>query len=118
MKTRGISMIPEIFPHDNATIKISNHLPQPNEIYLIESSKSLILHRYIGSLENGSELLLFKGDANRYTDEPIHKSQVLGHLVSVEKTPFSRLLRLKFYSHKILTCRIPVKINTWINFYL
>ncbi len=105
MKTKGISMIPQIFPDDIAIIKTMNNVPRLHEIYLVESSNFLILHRYIGSLANNSELLLFKGDANNYTDQPIEESQILGQLVSVQKTLLSRLRRLKFQTDKILRCR-------------
>ena len=89
----GNSMRPTICTGDRITItsEIDNIIIGDIIVFFNLNSKRYIAHRIVAFL--GNRLIITKGDNNSYCDQPIHKSEVIGKIINVERHRYEKILK-------------------------
>jgi len=87
LKMQGYSMFPTLKEDDYGYIESCNSESlKKGDLVVFRHNNSLVAHRFISIKEqNGSKILLARGDKNHHYDAPFTENELLGKLISFKR---------------------------------
>ena len=97
IKAVGKSMLPTIKEGDIITISNDINSLHVGDIVLFYNANKnhniYILHRIISSVKD--KIFITKGDNNKFSDQPIRKSRIIGKVVLIQSKEYNTVISMK-----------------------